>query len=425
MKKILALLLAVLMIVSMAACSSGGNDTPDAGNNGNNGNNGNTSDTTYSIRVWAPTEDLAEGNSWLEAMEKKFEEAHPDYKIEWVNEVMNEGDASAAVTGDVTASADVYMFANDQLGSLITAGGLSKLGGVYLEQVQKDNTEFKVNTVTHTDGAVYAFPITNNTWFTYYNTDVFTAEDVKSLDTMLSKGKVCVPFTVGWNSGCFFLGTGGSVFGPAGNDASVGIDFGGEKGYTAAKKMIEVATNPNCVAGGMDVGKLIDGEVGAAFSGSWSAAELRGALGDKLGVAKLPTFEADGKTYNMTALSGTKCVGVNPNSGSVAGKQKICTEFAAFLASEESQLARYEMRGVIPAAKALAENEKIKTDPVAIAEMETMDQCAVIQSALPEMGNYWTPVETFGKGCVNGDINMDNYQDMVDQMMEQLNSAGL
>ena len=54
-----------------------------------------------------------------------------------------------------------------------------------------------------------------------------------------------------------------------------------------------------------------------------------------------------------------------------------------------------------------------------------MSNCAVIQSALPEMSNYWTPVQTFGTGCTNGDINMDNYQDMVDQMMEQLNSAGL
>lgn len=429
MKKIVALLLAVLMIVGLAACGGGKTDPTTGATNGSgtpaDPTGGNTAGGEFTIRVWAPTEDLAEGNSWLEAVEKNFEAAHPEYKITWVNEVMNEGDASGAVTGDVTNSADVYMFANDQLGGLITAGGLSQLGGPYLEQVKADNSEFNVNTVTHTDGGVYAFPITNNTWFTYYNTDVFTAEDVKSLDTMLSKGKVCVPFTVGWTAGCFFLGTGCSVFGPAGNDAAAGIDFGGQKGYTAAKKMLEVIANENCVAGGMDVGKLIDGEVGAAFSGSWSRSELENALGDKLGVAKLPTFEADGKTYNMTALSGTKCVGVNPNSGSVKGKQKVCTEFAACMASVDSQLLRYEMRGVIPASKTLAENDKIKADAVAVAEMATMADCAVIQSALPEMGKYWSPVETFAKNCVNGDVTMDNYQDQVDLMNEQLNSTGL
>lgn len=419
MKKILALLLAVLMIVGMTACGGGG-DTTSTDPSG-----GVSTDTTYTLKVWTPAEDQAEGNNWLVKMEDAFKAAHPDYKIEFINESMGEGDASGAVTGDVTASADVYMFACDQLGTLITAGGLSRLGGIYEEQVKNDNSEFNISTVTHTDGAIYAFPVTNNTWFMYYNTDVFTADDVKSLDTMLSKGKVCVPLTVGWNAGCFFLGTGGTVFGEKGIDAAAGIQFGGEAGYAAAKKMIEIVANPNCVAGGMDVGKLQSGEVGAVFSGSWDAAAMRESLGDKLGVAQLPTFDIDGKTYTMKALSGTKCVGVNPNSNSVAGKQKIATEFAAFLASADAQLERYNMRGVIPAAQSLLNNETIKNDPVAVAEINTMENCAVIQSGLPEMNNYWSPVETFGKNVSTGDINMDNYMDMVDQMVQQLNADGL
>ena len=424
MKKILALLLAVLMIVSMAACSGGGDGkTTDGAGAGNNG--GDATVQEFTIKVWAPTEDQAEGNSWLAAVQEKFAAAHPEYKITWENAVMDEGSAAGSITTDVSSGADVYMFANDQLGGLIAAGGLSKLGGAFETQVKNDNPEFHTNSVTHTDGAIYAFPMTNNTWFLYYNTDVFSADDVKSLDTMLEKGKVCVPFNVGWNSGCFFLGTGCSVFGPAGNDAAAGIDFGGEKGYTAAKKMLEIAANPNCVPGGMDTGLLMSGEVAAAFSGSWSASELQNSLGDKLGVAALPTFEADGKTYNMTALSGSKAVGVNPTSGSVKGKQKVCTEFAAFMASEEMQLLRYEMRGVIPCHKNLANNEKIKADPVAVAELETISKYSVVQSALPEMSKYWSPVETFGKGCTNGDITMDNYMDKVDEMNEQLNQKGL
>ncbi len=431
MKKILALLLAVLMIVGLAACGGGKTD-PTTGANPTNGdskdpttNNDPATVTEFTIKVWAPTEDLQEGNSWIEAVEKKFEEAHPEYKITWENAVMDEGSAAGAVTTDVSASADVYMFANDQLGGLITAGGLSQLGGSFEAQVKNDNPEFHINTVTHTDGGIYAFPLTNNTWFTYYNKDVFSADDVKSLDTMLSKGKVCVPLMNSWTSGCFFLGTGCTVFGATGNDASAGIDFGGQKAYTAAKKMIEIAGNANCVAGAMEAGKLIDGEVAAMFSGSWSRAELENALGDKLGVAALPTFEADGNTYNMTALAGSKAVGVNPNSGSVKGKQKACTQFAAFMASEEMQLLRYEMRGVIPCHKNLANNDKIKNDPVAVAELETINKFAVVQSALPEMSKYWSPVETFGKGCVNGDVNMNNYQDQVDLMNEQLNQKGL
>jgi arabinogalactan oligomer/maltooligosaccharide transport system substrate-binding protein len=409
MKKILALLLAVLMIVGLTAC--GKKDDGGAAATGEK----------ISITVWTPTEDQAEGNSWLNEVITKFKAAHPDYNIEIIPAVMDEGSAAGSITTDVSAGADVYMFANDQLGGLIAAGGLSKLGGDFEAQVKNDNPQFHIDSVTHTDGAVYAFPMTNNTWFTYYNKDVYSADDVKSLDTMLSKGKVCVPFNVGWNSGCFFLGTGCSVFGPAGNDVSKGIDFGGDKAYTAAKKMLEVAANPNCVPGGMDTGLLMSGEVAAVFSGSWSRGELEKALGDKLGVAKLPTFEADGKTYNMTALSGSKAVGVNPHTANPAA----ATQFAAFLASVDSQKSRFEMRGVIPAASVLAEDEAIKSNIVAVAEINTMANTSVAQSAIPEMGNYWTPVGNFGGLCASGAINADNYKEQVDQMMEALNSTGL
>ena len=421
MKKILALVLAALMVLSMVACAettnNPGETTKPAGPNAE-------SPLALEIKVWTPSEDQNADANWLEKMEKAFEAAHPEYKISWVNESCSEGDAGGTVTGDVTAAADVYMFANDQVGTLVTAGGLSALGGVFEEQVKNDNSEFMVSTVTHTDGKIYGFPLTNNTFFLYYNKDVYTEEDVKSLETMLEKGKVCMPFTVGWNAGAFFWGVGGTVFGEKGNDLDAGVQFG-DKGYDAAKKMIEVATHPNCVIGGMDVGKMFSGDADAAFGGSWNAAEVKKNMGDKMGVAQLPSFTIDGQTYNMTALGGTKCVGVNTNSGAVEGKQKACTLFAAFLASSEAQLERYNMRGVIPASKTLLENETIKNDPVAVAEINTMANCTIIQSGLPEMNNVWTPLTNFAGKCGTGDVNLDNYKAAVDALAKQLTKEAL
>lgn len=420
MKKILALVLAALMVLSMVACA------PAEEKPGTTTGAASTGPKEYAIKVWTPAEDQKEGNNWLVKMEEAFAKLHPEYKISWTNESMSEGDAADTVSGDVTASADVYMFANDQLGTLITAGGLSQLGGSFLEQVKNDNSEFMLSTVTHIDGGVYGFPVTNNTWFTYYNTDVFTAEDVKSLDTMLAKDKVGFPFKTSWNAGCFFLATGGTVFGPKGDNAEAGIQYGGENGYLAAKKMIEVVNHENMVAGDQNVDCLITGKVGACFSGSWDAAKVIEALGDKLGVAQIPTCTIDGKEYQLKALGGTKCVGVNPNSGaSDKSKQKVATEFAAFLASADAQLERYNMRGIIPAAKSLLNNETIKKDAVAVAEINTMANCTVIQSALPEMGNYWKPVETFCNQIISGDITMDNYKTAVDKLNEDLNAEGL
>jgi hypothetical protein len=41
------------------------------------------------------------------------------------------------------------------------------------------------------------------------------------------------------------------------------------------------------------------------------------------------------------------------------------------------------------------------------------------------MGNYWTPVGSFG-GLVNtGSVTEENYKEQVEQMMEALNATGL
>ena len=201
MKKILALLLAAIMVLSLAACAGTNNPTT-TGNKPNESKpaDGNTDTVTeITLKVWSPAEDQVEGG-WLVKMEEQFAAAHPEYKIKWVNEVCNEGDAGTMVSTDPSAAADVYMFANDQLGTLVTAGAISRLGGAFEEQVKNDNGALQISTVTHTDGNIYGFPVTNNTWFMYYNKDVFTEEDVKDLDVMLEKGVVAFPWGTGWYS---------------------------------------------------------------------------------------------------------------------------------------------------------------------------------------------------------------------------------
>ena len=56
---------------------------------------------------------------------------------------------------DPKASADVYMFANDQLEPLIKANAIAKLGGDTAEYVKSSNSEAMAATVTY-DGDIYA-----------------------------------------------------------------------------------------------------------------------------------------------------------------------------------------------------------------------------------------------------------------------------
>ena len=422
MKKILALLLAAIMVLSLAACGPATPATTDPAGDNTEPTGDEVTDVT--LKVWGPAEDQTEGNSWLLSVEEAFEAAHPEYNITWVNEVCNEGDAGSMVSTDPAAAADVYMFANDQLGTLVTAGAISRLGGSALEQVTTDNSQTLVNTVTHTDGNVYGFPVTNNTWFMYYNKDVFTEEDVKDLDVMLEKGVVAFQWGTGWYSGTFFFANGGECFGPNGTDAAAGIQFGADNGgYEAALKMSQLAANPNFKddANGLGIAGLKDGTIGAAFSGSWDAAGLREALGDNLGAVQLPMVEIGGEMKQMMSFAGSKAVGVNPHSSNPG----VATQFAAFLASKDAQKARYEMRGVIPAAVELANDETVKNDMIAVAEINTMANTAVLQPTIAEMNQYWTPMGTFGGLVANGEITEANYKEQVDQMMMSLNNTGL
>ena len=179
MKKIIALLLALVMVVGLVACG-GTTETPateaPAANNDAPATEAPAAAEVEEItlKVWAPQEDQVDESSWLIQVQKAFEEAHPEYKITWDNGVCPEGDAATMVTADPAAAADVYMFANDQLGTLLQAGALAKLGGSYLEQVQADVSATYQNTVTATDGGVYGFPVAPNTWFMYYNKDLLS-----------------------------------------------------------------------------------------------------------------------------------------------------------------------------------------------------------------------------------------------------------
>ena len=410
MKKIIAMLLACVMVLGLAAC--GGSTTEATEPAGNEV-------TDVTLKVWAPQEDQVDESSWLIAMEKAFEEAHPEYNMTWDNGVCPEGDAATMVTADPSAAADVYMFANDQLGTLLQAGALAKLGGSYLEQVQADVSATYVNTVTSTDGQVYGFPVAPNTWFMYYNKELVGDADLTSLEAVMEKGIVAFEVKNSWYLPSFFFAAGGSLFGETGADAAAGIKFGGDAGYAATNAVLDLLENPNFKVDGDGYGNagLKDGTVAAYFSGSWDYQGLYEALGDKLGAVAAPTVTINGEAAQLKAYAGSKAVGVNPN----AANQKAAMQFAAFLASADSQLLRFQLRNITPAVTALAENADVAASIVAVAESNTMAFASVAQPTIAEMNPVWGPVGTFGTNIADGMVTRDNVVESVDALDAQLN----
>ena len=383
MKKILALLLACLMIGSLfAGCKKAEKMT---------------------LTVWGPSEDQADEKSFLQTACAKFAEAHPEWDIEFVYGVCPEGDAGKTVTQDPSAAADVYMFANDQLGTLIQANAIAKLGGAALEQVKADNTQRMIDTVSDAEGNVYGVPFTINTWFMYYDSSKLTAEDVKSLDAMMAKGTVAFPITNTWYLPSFYYANGGTMFGD-GTDGSKGISFGGEAGAAVTTYIADAIASGKLIddANGAGLDGFRNGTIVAMFSGTWDANSVAEALGENYAAAALPTITIGGEQKQMKSFAGSKALGVNPNSKNPAAAVAL----AAFLGSAEMQALHFDLRagGVIPCDTTLLADAKFSSNPAAVAQDATIANTSVLQPSIPEMGNYWSNAESMGKGLANKEV---------------------
>lgn len=376
------------------------------------------------LKVWGPQEDQVDSSSWLPTMCEQFNDAHPEWNITFTYEVCSEGDASKNVTQDVSAAADVYMFANDQLGTLVQANAIAQLGGSYLDEVLNDNPDTMIESVTSTDGGVYGVPFTGNTWFMYYDSSVYTEEDIKSLDAMMEKGTVAFPVTDTWYLPAFYYAMGGTMFGD-GTDGEAGVVFGGENGAKATTYVAEALASGKLIndADGAGLSGLRDGSVKAMFSGTWNASAVKEALGENYAAAQLPCITVDGEEHQMYSFAGSKAYAANPNSANL----KAATALAAWLGSADMQDLHYQLRngGVIPCSTSLIASGNYDGEPAAVAQNSTIANTSKLQPSIPEMGTYWSNAESMGKALVNGEINADNAAEMTEKWNAGLNNAGL
>ena len=427
MKKIIALLLALVMVLGLAAC--GGSSTTETTAAAAQETAAAATEAAevevqdIALKVWGPSEDQADENSFLQTACAKFAEAHPEWNITWTFEVCAEGDAGTMVTKDPAAAADVYAFANDQLGTLIQANAIAKLGGDALAQVQADNSETMVKSVTSGDG-VYGVPFTGNTWFMYYDASFYTEEDIKSLVAMMAKGTVAFPVTNTWYLPAFYYAVGGTMYGD-GTDGTQGVVFGGEAGAAATTYIANALAAGTLIddANGAGLDGMRNGTIHAIFSGTWDAGNVSEILGDNYAAAQLPCITIDGEEKQLCSFSGSKAYGVNPNSANL----KAAYALAAWLGSADMQDLHFELRNgeVIPCNAALLATDEYVTNAAAVAQNDTIANTSKLQPSIPEMGTYWTNADPMGKALANGEINADNAAEKTEQWNAGLNNTGL
>ena len=363
------------------------------------------------VTVWGPQEDQSDDNGkWLQTECEKFAAEHEEWDITFVYGVCSEGDAKTNVTTDPAAAADVYMYANDQIPDLLKAGALAELGGSVVETIKKNNSETTVNTVTY-NGSVYGVPYMPNTWFMYYDKSVFTEDDVKSLETMLEKGKVAFPLSNSWYIASFYVANGCTLFGPDGGDAASGLDFSGDKAVAVTDYLVDLVANPNFVDGDVSTGT----DINAFFSGNWDYQKALDAFGDNIGVCAAPAYSLG----QLKAFAGTKAVGVNPQTALYAEHPEIAVALAAYLGGTEAQQAHFDLREQLPTDN----NVNVGNNAVAKAIVDTMSYASIVQPLQADMGNYWGPAESMGKELVAGTVTHANAAEKTEAMNAAMNSS--
>lgn len=414
-KKVLASLLCASMVATMVAGCGSSDDKK--GTESAKSDSGKTT-----ITVMGPSEDLDDAQgAWLKTECEAFAKEHTEWDIDFEYVTTSESEAKDVVTKDPKAAADVYLFANDQIEALVKAKALAKLGGETAEYVKSSNSEAMAATVTY-DGEIYAVPYTSNTWFMYYDKRVFSEDDVKSLDTMLTKGKVSFPFDNGWYLNAFYAANGCTIYGD-GTDKAAGYDFSGDKATAVTNYIVDLFANPNFVMdnndGSLGLAGLKDGSINAYFNGNWNYQAVKDAIGEEnVGVAALPTVNIGGKACQLKAFLGSKAVGVNPN----CANQEIAVKLAAYLGSEDAQLSHFKLRGQSPVNTNLTANSEVAADPVAAAMAEVATNCSVAQPII-DMQGYWDAATPFGDSFVNGaegQITHDNAAEKTEAFNKQL-----
>lgn len=415
MKKLLALLLAVTMVLSMAVCASAADP--------------------ISLVVWGAEEDQA----LLAELVEGFKAAYPDQTFDIQIGVESESTAKDTVLTDVEAAADVFAFANDQLNDLVAAGALLDLSGQVsavlpayagktLEDVMAANGEGSVAAASK-DGKLYAFPMGGgNNYFLYYDSTKVSAEQAQSWDGLLAAAeaagsKVGMTFASGWYNASFFLGAG--FIADMNEDGTTVIDWNGTSsdGYTGvdvAKAMAEIAANPGflAIADGDISNQIASKAVCAVISGTWDAGAAEAAFGEGYAATKLPTFTCAGSQVQMSCYSGFKLMGVNAYSKN-SGWAVLLAEY---LTNESSQTARFNSRQLAPTNLNAAADEAVSSN-IAIAASAAQDVYGSVQNV---GGKYWDPTATFGQMVANGELSAADeaaIQSVLDTLVEGVCAA--
>ena len=407
MKKIIAMLLALVMVLSLAACGGASTTEPTQApvnepvatpTEGKTEEAANPLAGTYDITMWVSESDGM--TALTQEMIDAFEAAYPGIVINAQIEGVSEADAGSKVTADVASAPDIYCFAQDQLARLVQASALASPAGDIAAKVTAENDAGSVASAS-VGGTLYAYPMTaDNGFYMYYDTSLFTEEDLESLEKIIeiceaNNKKIRYALENAWYNAGFFFATGchsqWSVAADGKTFTAVDDDFNSDAGLIAMKGMEMLAKSP-----AYDSNADIFTDAAVVVTGTWNAIAAADHFGENLGATDLPSFTVDGTSYHIGSYTGGKLMGVKPQSDT--NRAVVLSLLAQYLTNEENQLARFEKFGWGPANMNAQASEAVQAD-VSLAAFAK--QAAYGQPQGQINGSWWDIAKVLGADAKN------------------------
>lgn len=434
-KKVLSALLCASMVATMVAGCGNSDETTDNGDVAapatEEAGGADAADAAVSedavANLIAATEGTVEIDLWCSELEsyqtvmaslvEEFEAQYPDVDFNITIGSCSEADTKDRVLEDVEAAADVFVFADDQLQELVNAGALQAVETTFTYDVSTANSASTVEAAS-IDGTLYAYPLTaSNGYFLFYDSSVFSEEDVASWDGILAKAEeagVKVGMDVGnaWYLYGFFAGAGLelSMNEDQSNTCNWNATDTTPTGADVAEAISTICANGSFVAcGNTDAtASAANGEMKAYVDGTWDSSAFQDAYGEGFAATKLPTFTCAGEQVQMGSYAGYKFVGVNSYSDQVGWSMIL----AEYITNETSQAAIGAATGEGPANVVAASSEEILAQP-ALAALAAQAEYADLQRV---GGAYWDPAASLGQNLVEG--NNSDVQALLDEAVE-------
>lgn len=365
--------------------------------------------TDKGITVWAPSTQ----QTLVRELVEEFRKQNTDITTNIDVGICGEGEAYANLSKDVTAGADVYGFANDQLMNLKKAGALARLSDTVAEKVRSENVAGSFEAGKIVEGGedhYYGYPYAaDNGFFMYYDSTVVSAEQANKLEDILEACKAQKKYFLfnmsksgsSWYLGSFFYGAGGDYTikwtGTTMESAKCDFDQKPEGcdytyGQIGGRALIDLRAHESFVNADDTViqSYAASKKIGAVITGTWNAQVLQDSFGEGYAATKMPTYHSEltGKDHQLVPFVGYKLFGVNPNSKHLSEAHRL----AAFLSGEQAQTERFKL-GIGPSNIKVSQTDAVKNN-VALAAFNSQLSFAKTQDSLPS--NYWSSLDSFG-----------------------------